>query len=458
MGGNMTLDLTVNTDFAQVEVDDQQANLTRLNLFFPEKRLFFQERASLFNFSFGGTDKLFHSRRIGIDDGKPTRIYGGVRAVAKFGGWETGFLTMQTGVFSANTSRNYSVFRLKRNVFNDNSTLGILLTNRMDFDGQRNTAYGIDGTIRILGENFVSFRWAQNLTSSSARDLTIFDRARLLIELTDRSPRGFTYKFGYGRSGSGFDPAVGFQSRENFARFDYAAAYNVFPGARSILVQYGPYAEGSFVWGNASGDIESRGAQLGLKTFSKSGWTSDLYVRSDVEALTESLDLSGNIRIQPGRHPFTSLGGSLNTPSSYRMAGTVAFSTGGFFDRRKTTVSLSPTITITPDLAVSGRYEHNRITVSGSGSNNDPVTVRLTTVGVQYFFSTRLSVNALVQHNNVEKVYVGSFRLRYNRTEGRDFYLVFNGDANHDRRRFDPALPMSNRTTLQIKYSHALRL
>ena len=102
-GGDATIDLTVNTDFAQVEVDDQQVNLSRLNLFFPEKRLFFQERASLFDFSFGTTDRAFHSRRIGIVDGQQTRIYGGVRAVGKRGAWEAGLLTLQTRAFGTHT-------------------------------------------------------------------------------------------------------------------------------------------------------------------------------------------------------------------------------------------------------------------------------------------------------------------------------------------------------------------
>ena len=78
---NLTLDVTLNTDFAQVEADDQQVNLTRLSLFFPEKRQFFQERASVFDFATGSVDRLFYSRRIGLNDGEPVRILGGVRMI-----------------------------------------------------------------------------------------------------------------------------------------------------------------------------------------------------------------------------------------------------------------------------------------------------------------------------------------------------------------------------------------
>jgi hypothetical protein len=80
---NLTMDLTVNTDFAQVEADDQQVNLTRFSLFFPEKRLFFQERASVFDFNYGDDTSLFYSRRIGLYEGQLVRIYGGARLVGR---------------------------------------------------------------------------------------------------------------------------------------------------------------------------------------------------------------------------------------------------------------------------------------------------------------------------------------------------------------------------------------
>jgi len=93
---NLTLDLTANTDFAQVEADPQRVNLTRFSLFFPEKRRFFQERASTFAFNTGGNDRLFNSRRIGLVEGEPVRIWGGARLVGRVGNWDVGVLNMQT--------------------------------------------------------------------------------------------------------------------------------------------------------------------------------------------------------------------------------------------------------------------------------------------------------------------------------------------------------------------------
>ena len=91
---NLTLDLTANTDFAQVEADDDEVNLSRFSLFFPEKRLFFLERAGIFDFSFGEYNQLFYSRRIGISDEDPVRIYGGARLIGRIGPWDVGFFDM----------------------------------------------------------------------------------------------------------------------------------------------------------------------------------------------------------------------------------------------------------------------------------------------------------------------------------------------------------------------------
>ncbi len=93
---NLTLDLTANTDFAQVEADDERINLTRYTLFFPEKRLFFQERASIFDLNIGAMNSLFYSRRIGLSEHGPVPIHGGARLVGRVGRWDVGLLDMQT--------------------------------------------------------------------------------------------------------------------------------------------------------------------------------------------------------------------------------------------------------------------------------------------------------------------------------------------------------------------------
>ena len=106
---NLTVDVTLNPDFAQVEADDQMINLTRYSLFFPEKRLFFQERQGNFEFRFEDDNRLFYSRRIGLYDGNRIRIYGGARIVGRAGPWDIGFLNMQTQKYEDLPSENFDV-------------------------------------------------------------------------------------------------------------------------------------------------------------------------------------------------------------------------------------------------------------------------------------------------------------------------------------------------------------
>lgn len=148
---NLTLDLTLNTDFAQVEADDQQINLTRFSLFFPEKRLFFQERASIFTFDLGTPNQLFYSRRIGLHDGEQVPILAGFRLVGRAGKWDLGFLDMQTRQVAGLSSENMGVLRMRRQVLNQNSYVGLMTTSRVGLDGSYNLAYGLDGIFRVFG-------------------------------------------------------------------------------------------------------------------------------------------------------------------------------------------------------------------------------------------------------------------------------------------------------------------
>ncbi|MFQ5569319.1 MAG: DUF5916 domain-containing protein, partial [Rhodothermales bacterium] len=131
---NLTLDATINTDFAQVEADDQQVNLSRFSLFFPEKRQFFQERAGIFAFNFG-SDRLFHSRRIGLHEGETVRILGGARMVGRLGNWDVGLIDMQTARSTALPSENFGIFRARRQVLNPYSYAGGIITSRLGDDG-----------------------------------------------------------------------------------------------------------------------------------------------------------------------------------------------------------------------------------------------------------------------------------------------------------------------------------
>lgn len=453
LGSNATLDLTINTDFAQVEVDDQQVNLSRLNLFFPEKRLFFQERAGLFEFNFGSSDRIFHSRRIGIVNGEQTRIYGGARAYGRFGTWETGFLNMQTGARGDLGSENFSVFRVRKRVLNENSTIGMILTNRTDLKGQYNTVYGLDATLRVHKQNYLSARWAQSITDQNDNPFESFDQTKFFLELSKRSQEGFTYTVNYGRVGKDYEPGIGFEHRPDFSQLNHQFSFNFFPDGDSKIVQHGPYLLGGLTWGNSHGKLETRNTHLGYNITTKLGWTYDIRVQSDEEQFFSPLALPGNIAIVNGRYLFSSVFASASAPSANKMSYAVGLGTGAFYNGKKHTISVSPFINVTPDFIVEANYSYNQLRFPDQSKK---VNVMLTQLKMLYTFSTRLTVNAFIQHNSVSKTYLGSVRLRYNPREGDDFYFVFNGDLNEDRFRNDLALPVSNGNTIFLKYSRTL--
>ena len=139
---NLNLDVSVNTDFAQVEADDQQVNLTRFSLFFPEKRRFFQERAAVFEVPLGFQERLFFSRRIGLVNRESVRIWGGARLIGRVGDWDVGFIDMQTDDHDVAPSENLGVLRVRRRVLNQFSYLGGIVTSRIGDDGSYNVVYG----------------------------------------------------------------------------------------------------------------------------------------------------------------------------------------------------------------------------------------------------------------------------------------------------------------------------
>src|SRR5690606_13548617 len=162
---NMNLDLTFNTDFAQVEADDQIINLTRFNFFFPEKRRFFLERSSIMDFGFENDNRLFYSRRIGIEDGKITPLWGGARVVGRAGDYDLGFINMQSRASDGNASENFGVLRLRRRVSKNNSYVGGIFTSRTDWNGANNYAYGLDGIINMFGNDYLKVNVAGSYDS-----------------------------------------------------------------------------------------------------------------------------------------------------------------------------------------------------------------------------------------------------------------------------------------------------
>jgi len=454
---NFTLDVTLNTDFAQVEADNQQVNLTRFSLFFPEKRLFFQERASTFDFSFGGYDSLFYSRRIGIheeedeDQWRAVRIYGGTRLVGRAGPWDLGFLDMQQAPITDISSENMGVLRLRRRVFNPYSYVGGMITSIIGTDGSYNAAYGLDGIFRITGDDYLSLAWAQTFENGKKNDPASLDPARFRVNYQRRTQQGLGFNLDISRAGLDYNPGLGFEMRENFLSTHDRVLYGWFPGEKSWLQSHNIFAEGFVAFRNDDHTVESAEVGPGWEFYTKSGYGCWLSFRYCRESLREELEFSDEAGVPPGEYDFYGLKGFFQTPMGNLFSAMLMVDAGSFYDGRRTSLGLMPSWSIFPDLSLSGMYQYNRVEFPHRGQE---FIAHLVQVRLLATLSTKTSALAFIQYNGADDVVIANLRFRLNPSEGHDLYLVYNETLNTDRNRKIPFPPAIGDRTILLKYTY----
>ena len=461
---NLTLDLTLNTDFAQVETDEEQINLTRFALFFPEKRLFFQERSSVFDFRTGGPNRLFYSRNIGLydigdDDFRPVPIIAGARLVGRIGDWDVGLLDMATTAAtfypeSGDTvdvpSENFGVVRLRRQVFNENSYLGGMLTSRTDKQGRYNYGLGLDGTVRVVGDDYLVFNWSQTIDSGYRSTVSTLDASRINLFWDNRGNAGFGYNFGFSRSGPEYLPSMGFESRQDYYRLGSNVSYSWMPGEDSPTYRHTLNLEFSTFHRNSDGGLESASGGPYWDYASKTGASGRSWVNGLYEELPDTLFLPEDTYVQPGQYRFYEIGGYFQTPWGQLLRTNVFATTGPFYDGWQLAMGAGPEWTVSRHLSLGGSYSLNR---GWFPDHDQTFTVHLVSFRAKVAFNTRLSTSAFIQFNSADHEAGVNLRLRYNPREGTDLYLVYNDLLNTDVGREQPPLPRSSERTLLLKYS-----
>jgi hypothetical protein len=449
---NLTVDLTANPDFAQVEADEQEVNLTRFSLFFPERRRFFQERSSAFDFSLGGSDRLFHSRRIGLVDGAPVRIRGGGRIVGRVGEWDVAALNMQTAASSLAPGENFGVVRLRRGVVNPESYAGGMLTTRIGEGGARNVVYGLDANLRIVDQDYLTLNWAQTMGAEAPGVLEgAFARARW----ERRGTEGFGYAFDLSRAGEAFDPGVGFLLRSDYTRFGERLYYGWRPGEGSRIFRHTVALLGTAYRRNADASIETADAGAEWATLTRTGHTLTLGATASHEDLPAAFQLAPEIEIPEGSYRFVGARTSYGMPNTWPVRVTANIGGGTFFDGRRLSLALAPAWRQSRHLELGGRYTFDRVDFPARDARLDAHVAR---VRAEVMASTSLSALTFVQYNSAAAGVTANLRVRYNPREGRDLYIVYNHGLHTDRHRLQPFLPRTDRATLLVKYSHALGL
>ena len=454
LSGNLTLDLTANTDFAQVEADDRQVNLDRFSLFFPEKRRFFQEGSGLFDFDMGGGTRLFHSRRIGLTDlNQPVPILGGARLVGRVGEWDVGALDMQTESVGELPSENFGVARLRRRVLNDYSTLGVLVTSRIRSDDD-NLAGGVDGSFRVFGDHYLTTKWA---ASSHDGETSLVDRSRVYLSWDRRASRGLQYSATYTHSGPAFQPALGFLPRNDVTRANLLANYFVFTDEHRFFRRVFPGMLAFSTIRNGDGRIESGQYAVWVQWEDKAGGGGWIEPKLFVEDVVTPFTIGGQVEIPAGRHTFGDLQLVWTMPAGERLRASVDARAGTFFDGNRVQVIAHPTWNVSPHLELGADYQWTRLRFPDRAPGTARAAdIHLAGVRVRTALNSRASGNALFQYDTTTDRLDVNARLRYNFAEGRDLWLVFNEGLVTDRLP-DPAsprLPLSLSRTVILKYTH----
>ena len=457
---NLTLDLTVNTDFAAVEADQQQVNLTRFSLFFDEKRPFFQERAGIFAFETGADQGvLFYSRRIGLSDGQPLRILGGARLVGRVGSWDVGLIQMQTQKTAALASENFGVLRVRRSVFNPNSFMGGMVTSRVNTAGVYNVTYGVDGQFRIAGDEFVTLKWLQTMQGGDALSdaaATGLDAGRIVVDWTRRRVEGFSYKQSFVWSGESYDPGVGFETRENFSRGQSDWNYQWFPGEESEFRRVWMGVQSNVWWRNVDDRVDTGQFQPFLTLETKPGATLRVSTTSAYEDVPTPFVLSDEADIPAGSYWAHEGAVRFMSPRGWTIQPSVTATAGDFFDGTRVGLNTGLGWAVNRYVDLRLGWDWNRIRFDERGQSFDSNLLRLTARGA---LDTQLSLDMFVQYNSLTEKATTNARLRYNFREGQDLWLVWNEGLNIERNVLGvPRLPRTSARTLTMKYTHTLIL
>lgn len=459
---NLTMDLTVNTDFAQVEADDEQINLTRFSLFFPEKRTFFQERSSVFAFDFEPGSSLFYSRRIGLYEGKQVPIYGGARITGMAGRWDIGFLDMQTQAISlpdstgsSLASENFGVLRLRRQVINESSYVGGIFTSRIGTDGTYNTAYGMDGIFKVSENDYLNIKWAQVLDRTFSNKIFSLDPTRLYFNWSRFNQKGLNYNFTWSRSGKDFDPKIGFQMRTDYTHYYGGVGYGWVPGESSALMNHQVGFMAMAYTDNRDNSTQSIETGLSYDFRFKSDYSGMISLKHIYENVTDTFSLSRDAEVPSGKYGFNQFETHLNSPQTSKFFLGLDMFAGSFYDGNRMSLGTDIGLNIGSTLQLGLNYEHNFLHFKNRDQNFSGGVAGFKAL---VMFTTKLSVSTFIQYNSAENAIITNFRLRYNPREGNDLYLVFNEGRNTYRDIENPRLPLINNRSVLIKYTYTFTL
>ena len=417
---SLTLDATYNTDFAQVEVDEQQINLDRFNLFFPEKRPFFLENAGLFSVGSPGEAELFFSRRIGIGpNGIEIPIVGGARVSGKIAGTSVGFLNMQTeavgGVTAAN---NFTVGRVQRELPN-RSALGVIVTNRegtgdLARSNDHGRTIGVDGRLGYGRNGLISGWLARTATPGlSGNDYAFRLGAR-------HSVQRFDAEVSYTDLGEAFNPEVGFLDRDAYRNIETSLMTRWRPASFLRLQEIRPHTTYRAYW-DRDGFQETGFWHIDSHWEFRSGHEVHTGMNLTREGVTTPFEIYPGIFVPPGTYDHAEVQIVSFTNRGAPISVSNRLTAGGFFGGDRLALTPSVTVRVGDTMTTEASWTRNDIELPWG----DFVT-NLARLRVSYSFTPRLFVQSLVQYNDRAEIWSANLRFGWLHRANTGLFVVYN--------------------------------
>ena len=445
----LTLDMTYNTDFAQVEVDEQQVNLDRFNLFFPEKRPFFLENAGQFSVGSPGEVDLFFSRRIGIGtNGSLVPIIGGSRVSGKIGQTNVGLLSMftdevpneETGAVDI-IKNNYSVARVNHDFAAKRSSIGGVFVNRSGIgnDLDYNRVFAMDGKLGIGKKAQLS----GYVSKSNTPGITKSDHAFNFLAVYNWN--GWNLRAGYTEVGEGFNPEVGFLLRSAFKKPEFLIFKQWRPKNTGKLLEVRPHVSYRGYW-NFQNTHETGFLHVDNHWVWESGFEIHTGINFTKETVLTPFPIS-KVSVSAGEYNHQELQLVLMSNANRKFYFQTRTVIGGYFGGNRISSTNKATFRLGDKFNTEGVLNYNRLHLPNGDAN-----VFITGARLAYSFTPRMFLQSLVQYNNVSNITSVNARFGWLRNANTGLFVVINIIKDTDY------LDALNNQSITIKYSHQFDL
>ena len=449
----LIVDATYRTDFAQVEEDLQQINLTRFSVFFPEKRDFFIEGQGIFDFGGvqslgtpGDVPLLFFSRQIGLNAGQEVPVAGGARLTGRAGLYSIGLLNIQTEdkPSAGALATNFTALRVKRNIFR-RSNVGVIATRRgPSAIAGRDPSYslGLDATMLFLKSINLTTYYARTSVPGVSGDTASY-RGRF-----DYNDDRYGASAEHMLIGREFRPEVGYVRRTDFRRSFGSARFSPRPAHSKRIRKLTWQGVLDYVTDAPGLTVQNREARGTFAIDFQSSDRLQLDHTRDYELLPARFTIAPGVVVPAGGYDYQASRVAYTLGQQRRMSGTVAASSGTLYNGTKSEVSVGGRWGVVPRFSMEPAITIDWVSLPYGGFTADVLSSRFTLTP-----TARMLVSSLIQYNAGANSLSASVRLRWEYTGGSELFVVYSDGRNT----LTPGYPDLLNRTFAIKATRLLR-